>query len=297
MIDVRWIAAPAVGGLIGLITNGIAIKMLFRPFHAVRIGKFTLPFTPGLIPKEQPRLAQAIGKVVGDELLDQDTLRRALSSDTLHDAFERKVNRVIEQMGQEEGTVYEALARRGLSIPADTAVEHVGSQISAYVAERLTEQEIGEHILDYAIEEVLSNMNSMVAMVAEPAIRRSHDAIAARINETIAEQCPGVIKGYLDTEYRKWRDRPVKDAAVLLWKKKEAFKEKVWDMYLELLDKKSARFLKRLDVSSIVEQKINELDMQELEDLILSISRKELRSLVWIGGLLGAVIGFVNLLF
>ena len=29
----------------------------------------------------------------------------------------------------------------------------------------------------------------------------------------------------------------------------------------------------------------------------MEISRKELNALVWIGGLLGAVIGFVNLLF
>ena len=92
-------------------------------------------------------------------------------------------------------------------------------------------------------------------------------------------------------------DKPIKEAAIWLWQKKDMFKEKIWNLYLEILEKKSGRFIERLDVSGIVEDKINEFDIKELEALIMEISRKELNALVWIGGLLGAVIGFVNLLF
>ena len=297
MIDLKIIAAPVIGGLIGLITNGIAIKMLFRPFHPVKIGKFTLPFTPGLIPKEQPRIAKAIGKVIGDKLLDKDTLQKALASDTLHGAFDKKVDSVIEKLGHEEGTVHEFLEQKGLYLPVDSAVEYVGDNVSAYVTERLVSQKIGDTILEYAIEEVLSNLNTMVAMVAEPAIRKSQETIAQRIDEVIGEQCPEIIKGYIDDEYRKWMDKPIKEAAIWLWQKKDMFKEKIWNLYLEILEKKSGRFIERLDVSGIVEDKINEFDIKELEALIMEISRKELNALVWIGGLLGAVNGFVNLLF
>lgn len=31
-MDLQVIAAPVIGGIIGLITNGLAIKMLFRPY-------------------------------------------------------------------------------------------------------------------------------------------------------------------------------------------------------------------------------------------------------------------------
>ena len=134
-------------------------------------------------------------------------------------------------------------------------------------------------------------------MVAEPAIRKSQETIAQRIDEVIGEQCPEIIKGYIDDEYRKWMDKPIKEAAIWLWQKKDMFKEKIWNLYLEILEKKSGRFIERLDVSGIVEDKINEFDIKELEALIMEISRKELNALVWIGGLLGAVIGFVNLLF
>lgn len=259
MIDFKIIAAPVIGGLIGLITNGIAIRMLFRPFHPVKIGKFTLPFTPGLIPKEQPRLAKAIGRVIGDKLLDKDTLQKALASDTLHDAFHRKVDSVIEKLGHEEGTVQEYLERKGVYPAINSAEEYAGDTISAYVTDKIISQKIGDTILEYAITEILSNLNTMVAMVAEPAIRKSQDAIAERIDEVIAMQCPAIIKGYIDDGYRKWMDKPVKEAATLLWQKKDVFKEKIWDLYLEILEKKSGRFIERLDVSGIVEEKLMNL--------------------------------------
>lgn len=44
-------------------------------------------------------------------------------------------------------------------------------------------------------------------------------------------------------------------------------------------------------------KKINEFDMAELEKMIMEIAKKELNALVWLGGLLGMLMGFVNLLF
>lgn len=34
-MDLQMIAAPVIGGIIGLITNGLAIKMLFRPHKEI----------------------------------------------------------------------------------------------------------------------------------------------------------------------------------------------------------------------------------------------------------------------
>ncbi len=45
-----------------------------------------------------------------------------------------------------------------------------------------------------------------------------------------------------------------------------------------------------------MEQKINEFELPELEKLIMDIARKELNSLVLLGGLLGFIMGFLNVL-
>ncbi|MEG0107985.1 MAG: DUF445 family protein, partial [Lachnospiraceae bacterium] len=59
MNELNWIAGPLIGAVIGYCTNYIAVKMLFRPLYPVKIGRFTLPFTPGMIPKGKERLAKA----------------------------------------------------------------------------------------------------------------------------------------------------------------------------------------------------------------------------------------------
>jgi uncharacterized membrane protein YheB (UPF0754 family) len=68
---------PPIGGaIIGYFTNDIAIKMLFRPYKALYIGKRKLPFTPGLIPANQERLAQRVSDTIMGSLLTPEELQR-----------------------------------------------------------------------------------------------------------------------------------------------------------------------------------------------------------------------------
>ncbi|MGL4879681.1 MAG: DUF445 domain-containing protein [Waterburya sp.] len=73
-----WIffVPPIAGSIIGYFTNDIAIKMLFRPYKAIYIGKRKLPFTPGLIPSNQERLAQKIADTIMGSLLTPDEIQK-----------------------------------------------------------------------------------------------------------------------------------------------------------------------------------------------------------------------------
>ena len=64
----------ALGALIGYFTNDLAIRMLFRPRKAVFIGKWQLPFTPGIIPKNQGRIAGAVAAAVSGQLFTAEDL-------------------------------------------------------------------------------------------------------------------------------------------------------------------------------------------------------------------------------
>lgn len=55
--------------------------------------------------------------------------------------------------------------------------------------------------------------------------------------------------------------------------------------------------LSTLNISKIVEDRINEMDMAELERLIFEVMDKELKAIIWLGAGLGAIIGCVNLFF
>ena len=72
-----WLTIPAIGGLIGWSTNWLAVKMIFRPIKKRRIlGLFPVQ---GLIGRRQPELAKAIGRVVGNHLVEHKDVVKSLN--------------------------------------------------------------------------------------------------------------------------------------------------------------------------------------------------------------------------
>jgi uncharacterized membrane protein YheB (UPF0754 family) len=82
---------PLAGAIIGYFTNDIAIQMLFRPYKPIYIGQYKLPFTPGLIPSNQERLAQRISDSIMGSLLTPEELqnlaRRLLQTERVQAAI------------------------------------------------------------------------------------------------------------------------------------------------------------------------------------------------------------------
>ncbi|MEY2978241.1 MAG: DUF445 domain-containing protein [Prochlorotrichaceae cyanobacterium] len=67
---------PIAGGIIGYFTNDLAIQMLFRPYRARYLFGRKIPFTPGLIPSNQDRLARRISDAIMGSLLTPDELNK-----------------------------------------------------------------------------------------------------------------------------------------------------------------------------------------------------------------------------
>ncbi|MCF0147761.1 MAG: DUF445 family protein [Clostridium sp.] len=62
-----------VGGLIGWVTNILAIKLLFRPIKPIKIPVLNIEII-GLIPKRKNEIAANIGEVISNELLSMDDI-------------------------------------------------------------------------------------------------------------------------------------------------------------------------------------------------------------------------------
>ena len=68
----KWWLMPVIGVIVGLVTNWLAIEMIFRPHERKRyLGLF--PYQ-GLFPKRQGEIAADYGRVAGDELLTPHNL-------------------------------------------------------------------------------------------------------------------------------------------------------------------------------------------------------------------------------
>ena len=71
-----FLVPPCAGAIIGYFTNDIAIKMLFRPYKPLYISKYRVPLTPGVIPRNQERLAQRIADTIMGSLLTPSELQK-----------------------------------------------------------------------------------------------------------------------------------------------------------------------------------------------------------------------------
>ncbi|BAY92461.1 MULTISPECIES: DUF445 domain-containing protein [unclassified Tolypothrix] len=101
-----YVSPPILGGIIGYFTNDIAIKMLFRPYRAIYIGKQRLPFTPGLIPRNQERLALKISNTIMGSLLTPEELqnlaRRLLQTERVEGAILWLLKLALDQINSED---------------------------------------------------------------------------------------------------------------------------------------------------------------------------------------------------
>ncbi|NMB95370.1 MAG: DUF445 family protein, partial [Clostridiaceae bacterium] len=66
------------------------------------------------------------------------------------------------------------------------------------------------------------------------------------------------------------------------------------DVYSSFIKNKLPKAIKALDISSIVEEKINSFDAIYVEELILEIASKELKAITWLGALLGGIMGLIS---
>jgi len=94
-----WVLFPLDGAIIGAVTNQIAIKMLFRPYQAVRIGGVRLPFTPGVIPSQRHVIAANIAETFERQLLSGEEIHAVLTGERARTTVARKVDEMIVGLG------------------------------------------------------------------------------------------------------------------------------------------------------------------------------------------------------
>lgn len=78
MFILKLILIPLISGLIGWITNKIAVWLLFNPKNPTRILFWTFQ---GVFPKRQSAIAERIGDLVADELLSSVSIKQQIFTD------------------------------------------------------------------------------------------------------------------------------------------------------------------------------------------------------------------------
>lgn len=163
----RAIVAIVGGAVAGGLTNTVAIWMLFHPYRPPRLLGMRISFLQGAIPKNQARLAGAIGRAVGNRLLTEEDLARVLSEPEFRDAFDRGLARFLDEVLEvERGSVRDLLGPEVMTeagpIIADV-LDHTVARIekhlhSAEFAEAVEARasELAEFVADQPVSDVLA---------------------------------------------------------------------------------------------------------------------------------------------
>lgn len=293
----EYIIPIIVGAIIGLVTNGIAIRMLFRPFHPIHIGKIQLPFTPGLIPKEQKRVAHSIGVLVAQELLDQKTMRETLLKESIRDTFDEQIDQLVTKGLESDLTLYQYMETGKKGTVVEKGLVTINEKMIEKVTTEVRNMNVGKLIVENFADEIIGGLNPMILAFLGGAIDSIKDSMKNKINEIVDERAEDIITDFIDNKMDQMIQIPLSDATEKIQPHLSEIKELVWEGYVNIIEKKLQYALETLNLQQVVEDKIASYDMKELERLLLELMKKELGAIVYLGGLLGAVMGLVSAFF
>lgn len=323
MIIISYIIAPLVGGVIGYVTNDIAIRMLFRPHTVKHIMGWRVPFTPGIIPKEKGRIAGAVGTAISDNLMSQKVLEKYLLSDHMVNRVCTSIEDFIAKQKGNSETVAQFLehylSREEVAALTDSAKEGLIRQMH----DKLSNPELGRQVAHAAmtyiadkmnakgVEDILSEIGGLVGglgMAAKLLFTGSvinkflellrepvEKFLAKNVNEILQKNGDDIIANLVESETDKFLAKPVKELFVGQDAKLADAVSTLVSIYKTIITEHLPKILESIDISAIVRERINEMDMDETEKLILQVMNKELRAIVWLGALLGTLMGCVNI--
>ena len=322
-MEASYIIAPLLGGVIGYITNDIAIRMLFRPHTAKYLFGMHIPFTPGIIPKEKGRIAEAVGGVISENLMNNEVLEKYLLSEEMIGKIRSAVEEFIATQQNNSETVAQFLENYLSKEDIDSISQSVNQSITKQTYDKLADSSVGEKVAHVAIDHVakkltidgaqellagiggaLGGISGMAAglfgsnivakflsMLREPA----EHFLANNINTMLRNNGKEIVSNIVDGEVNNFLSKPV----CRLLEGHEAQLAQAVDtiesIYRSIITEHLPKILDSIDISKIVRERINEMDVNETEKLIFQVMDKELKAIVWLGALLGLVMGSINI--
>lgn len=295
----QYISGPALGAVIGYITNDIAIRMLFRPRTAKYIFGMHVPFTPGIIPKEKNRIASAIGNSISEHLMNKEVLEKTLLSDEMLGKIGLAIDEFFYAQLNNDEPVEQFASHYLTKEEINTIHESTCDEIAKLISAKLRDRTIGASIAHAATQHVIDKTRSSVAgkIKAEKLIEAIASPIesklASHINEVLHDQAPSMATKIVYTEADKLLTMPMRQLFEGHEGQLEQAKSSILSIYRTIISDHLPRILEGINISKIVELRIQEMDMEEAEGIILSVMKKELRAIVWLGALLGCIMGTI----
>lgn len=289
----NYIAGPLIGSLIGYCTNFIAVKMLFFPKKEIRIKGHRVPFTPGAIPKGKPRLAKAIGNIVGNTLLTREDIEAKLLSeevagklaDSIVDNMDSNIKLSIINLLSVSEDSYE----NGRAKLAEVLSEELADALSKMDLATIISEKGGAIIK----EKLKGNMLGM--FLNDDLIQSVIGPMGGELQNMIAEQGASYIQPVMEDKLGELDEKTSLELLDKFDISKEIIRNVIISIYMKAVKSSVGQIFDAINVQELVQTKIDEMNIDELEDLVLAVMKKELDTIVNLGAVIGLLLGILNI--
>lgn len=184
----------AFGALAGGITNTVAIWMLFHPYEPPTIFGKKITIFQGAIPKNQARLASAVGRTVGTRLLTEEDLTRTFGDREFRGAFDDRLSHFLESvLERDRGSIRELLPP-GVLGEAEAIIDEILEMGLARLHEYMATEDF-EAFVEKRAKRLMESIGR------EPVGDLLTPAREAALEEVVAEWLEGAVEseGFRDT--------------------------------------------------------------------------------------------------
>ena len=163
---IKILILAVIGGLIGYITNVIAIKLIFRPINPIKIPILNIEII-GLIPKRKVEIATNIGTIIEDQFLSVDEIIDDMithkDKQDIIDYIKLKINLMLNEKMTLIPSTIRSLAQNYISEIIEEeireAIDDVSEEIISKAKSRINIKEIVENKINeldlYELESII----------------------------------------------------------------------------------------------------------------------------------------------
>ena len=277
---------------------------MFRPHQPKYFFGMKVSFTPGLIPKERGRIAEAVGTSISENLMNKEVLEKNLLSEDMLTKIGEGYDTFIAKQRVNTETLRSFLSHFLSAEDLSKIQSDAGGELAAQIHSRLADSNLGAMLAHAAVEHAISKMEKSLLGIAfnaeqflillqEPA----EHLLSKQINQIIHNNSEEIVTNLIGQESDKLLDTPVCDLLHGHDEQLAQLRAILLDGYRQIISVHLPKILSTIDISRIIRDRINEMDIEEGERIVLEVMDKELRAIVWLGALLGGIIGMVNSIF
>lgn len=238
------------GSLIAGVTNILAIKMLFKPYHAKYVFGIKLPFTPGVVPARRREASKKLGQIITGHLLTPEVFISKIKNPESERFLLAFIDRQVETIETEHLSISYFLERLSSGL-TDKVIKGLNESLSHKInveSDKLYDESISNlipldalHVMDEKVADIQPQIekkvrsyvfsdkgyNDLYVMVDEFIENRGKLAKTLKLfltKETIVEniqreivtliQHPKMVSiqnNFIESEYKKLKAKKISD--------------------------------------------------------------------------------------